>query len=96
MQLELRSLSGEPVHKELWRSATDIPAADLNECVRDALMSFYDGDDEAFWPKAEFTAWPPEVAQIVDPDGQVLAEYDIDELAEDTGRQLKVAGVDLT
>jgi len=96
VQLELRSLSGEPVHKELWRSAADIPAADLDECVKDALMSFYDGDDQTFWPKADFIAWPPAIAQIVDPDGQVLAEYDIDDLAQDTGRQLKVAGADLT
>jgi len=51
MQLELRRLLGQPVHEELWRSASDIPLADLDECVKDVLMSFYDGDEQEFWPK---------------------------------------------
>jgi hypothetical protein len=96
MQLELRRLSGQEVLKELWRSATDIPTADLDECVKDALMSFYDGDEHNFWPKEQFSAWTPELAHIVDEDGQVLAEYDINDLAEDTGRKLTPARVDLT
>jgi hypothetical protein len=96
MQLELRRLSGQEVLKELWRSATDIPTADLDECVKDALMSFYDGDEHNFWPKEQFSAWTPELAQIVDEDGQVLADYDINDLAEDTGRKLTPARVDLT
>jgi hypothetical protein len=86
MQLQLRRRSGQPVHEELWRSASDIPAVDLEECVKDVLMSFYDGDEENFWPKDQFSAWVPEVARIVDTDGQVLAEFDVDDLAEDTGR----------
>jgi hypothetical protein len=86
MQLELRRLSGQPVLKELWRSMSDIPLADLDECVKDVLLSFYDQNEEKFWPKDQFSAWAPEVARMVDDDGQVLAEYDIDDLAEDTGR----------
>jgi len=85
MQLELRRLSGQPVLREMWRSASDIPLADLDECVKDVLLSFYDQNEEKFWPKDQFQGWAPEVARMVDDDGQVLAEYDIDDLTEDTG-----------
>jgi len=38
--------------------------------------------------KEQFSAWAPEAARIVDTDGQVLAEYNVDDLAEDTGRRV--------
>jgi hypothetical protein len=87
MQLELRRLSGQPVHEELWRSTQDIPLADLNECVKDVLMSFYDGNDREFWPKDQYRERAPQVARIIDTAGQVVAQYDIDDLAEDTARR---------
>lgn len=94
MKMELLRLSGQPVLKEFWRSAPDIPAADLDECVKDELMSFYEGDEQEFWPKEQYGAAAPEVARIVDNDDQVLAEYDIDDLAEDTGRRYTPTRID--
>ena len=91
MKMELLSLSGQPVLKELWRSAPDTLAADFDECVKDELMSFYDGNEQEFWPKQQYGQWAPEIARVVDDNGQVLAEYDIDDLAEETGRRLATA-----
>lgn len=91
MNLELLRLSGQAVLKELWRTAPDNLVADLDECVKDELVSFYDEDDEEFWPKEQYGEWAPELARIVDGDGQVLAQYDINDLAEDTGRRLRSA-----
>ena len=93
MRLELLRRTGQPVLKELWRSAGDVPVDYLDECVKDELTGFYDGNDREFWPKPEFGEGAPEVARIVDEDGDVLAEYDVDDLAEDTGRSLAAAPV---
>src|SRR5262249_27598893 len=88
MRLELLRLSGQPVCKELWRSAANVPVDYLDDVVRDELLSFYDGNDQVFWPKSEYGQWAPELARIVDDDGELLAKYDIDDLAQDTGRKL--------
>jgi hypothetical protein len=88
MKLELLSLSGQPICKELWRSAPDISVDYLDDIIRDELLSFYDGNDQVFWPKSEYGQWVPEVVQMVDDDGGLLARYDINDLAEDTGRKL--------
>ncbi len=88
MRLELLRLSGQPVRKDLWRSAPDISVDYLDDLVRDELLSFYDGNDQVFWPKALYGQWAPELVQMVDDDGELLAKYDINDLAEDTGRHL--------
>jgi hypothetical protein len=88
MKLELLRLSGQPVCTDLWRSAADISVNYLDELVRDELLSFYDGNDQAFWPKPRYGQWAPEVVRIVGDDGELLTKYDINDLAEDTGRKL--------
>jgi hypothetical protein len=88
MKLELLRLSGQPVCKDLWRSAPDISVDYLDDLVRDELLSFYDGNDRVFWPKVEYGQWVPEVVQILDDDGELLTKYDVNDLAADTGRKL--------
>ena len=88
MKLELWRLSGQPVCKDLWRSAPDVPVDYLDDLVRDELLSFYDGNDQTFWPKPQYGQSAPEVVQITDDDGELLTKYDIDDLAGDTGRKL--------
>lgn len=88
MKLELLRLSGQPVCKDLWRSAADVSVDYLDELVRDELLSFYDGNDHAFWPKPQYGQSAPEMVQILDDDGELLTKYDINDLAEDTGRKL--------
>ncbi|HLZ79120.1 MAG TPA: hypothetical protein VKQ09_07255 [Sphingomonas sp.] len=88
MKLELLRLSGQPVCKDLWRSAPDISVDYVDEIVKDELLSFYDGNDRAFWPKPQYGQWAPEVVKIVEDDGELLTKYDINDLAEDTGRKL--------
>jgi hypothetical protein len=88
MKLELLRLSGQPVCKDLWRSAPDVSVDYLDDLVRDELLSFYDGNGQAFWPKPQYGQWVPEVVRIVDDDGELLTTYDVHDLAEDTGRKL--------
>jgi len=88
MKLELLRLSGQPVCKDLWRSAPDVPVDYLDDLVRDELSSFYEGNDQIFWPKPQYDQWAPELVQIVDDDGELLVRYDINDLAQDTGRKL--------
>lgn len=88
MKLELLRLSGEPVCKDLWRSAPDVPVDYLDDLVRDELLSFYDGSDQAFWPKLQYGQSAPELVRMVDDNGELLAKYDINDLAQDTGRKL--------
>ena len=88
MKLELLRLSGQPVCQDLWRSAADVPVDYLDDLVRDELLSFYDGNDQAFWPKPQYGQWAPEIARMVDDNGALLAKYDVDDLAQDTGRKL--------
>jgi hypothetical protein len=88
MKLELLRLSGEPVCKDLWRSAADVPVDYLDDLVRDELLSFYDGNDQTFWPKPQYGQSAPEVVQIIDDDGELLTKYDVNDLADDTGRKL--------
>lgn len=88
MRLELLRLSGQPVCKELWKSAPDVPVDYLDDLVRDELLSFYDGNDVAFWPKPQYGQWAPEIARMVDDGGDLLAKYDINDLTQDTGRKL--------
>jgi hypothetical protein len=88
MKLELLRLSGQPVCKDLWRSAADVSVDYLDDLVRDELLSFYDGNDQAFWPKPQYGQWTPEIVQMVDDDGGLLAKYDINDLSVDTGRKL--------
>jgi hypothetical protein len=88
MKLELSSLSGQPVCKDLWRSAPDISVDYLDDLIRDELLSFYDGNDHVFWPKPQYGQSVPEVVQILDDDGELLIKYDVNDLAQDTGRKL--------
>ena len=88
MRLELSRLSGEPVCQDLWRSAPGVPVDYLDDLVRDELLSFYDGNDQTFWPKAQYGQSAPELVQMVDDDGALLAKYYVNDLAADTGRKL--------
>ena len=88
MKLELLRLSGQAVCRDLWRSAADVSVDYLDDLVRDELLSFYDGNDHAFWPKPQYGQSAPEMVQIKDDDGGLLTKYDINDLAEDTGRRL--------
>jgi len=88
MRMEFRRLTGKSVFEDRPWSTEGIPAAELKEHAKDALMSFYTGNQHEFWPKEQFRDKAPEQARIVDEVGKIIAQYDIRDAIADTGRQL--------
>lgn len=87
MRMEFRRLTGKVLWTRDW--SVDGPgSADLRMHARDALMGFYDGDQDEFWPKAEFRDKVPEEVTIYDASGRLLAAYDIRNMMADTKRRL--------
>jgi len=59
-----------------------------NEQAKEALASFYEGNEHFFWPKREFAPNAPEEVRIINDYGIVVAKYDIHNLGADTKRSL--------
>jgi hypothetical protein len=88
VKLEFRRLTGKPMLDDRpWR-AEGIPASDLKEHAKAALMGFYANDQHEFWPKEQFRDKAPEEVRIVDAAGNVVARYDIRDIIAETNRQL--------
>ena len=88
MRMEFRRLTG----RVLWTrdlTSQGVSGADWKARAKEALMSFYEGDGEELWPKAECQGQPPEEVAIRDPYGKLLAAYDICNMAADSKRRLK-------
>ena len=87
MRMEFRLLTGRVLWTRDW-SAHGVLAAELKAHAKEALMSFYDGNQDEFWPKAAFRAKAPEEVAFLDPYGRLLAAYDIRNMIADTKRRL--------
>jgi hypothetical protein len=88
MKMEFRRLTGKAMLDDRPWPSVGVPAAELREHARDALLSFYVGNDHEFWPREEFRDKAPEEVRIVDAAGSVIAGYDIRDIISDTNRQL--------
>jgi hypothetical protein len=82
---------------ELWRLNThDIggsgPEDALAELARDILMGYYEADDRSFWPKPSYGNNAPQEVRIVNDSGELLSRYNVQDVIEDTRRELVAAG----
>jgi hypothetical protein len=87
MRMEFRRLIGTIIFETTWPEEEE-PIADHNEQAKEALESFYDGNEHCFWPKKEFSPNAPEEVRIINEYGIVVAKYDVHNLAADTKRSL--------
>jgi hypothetical protein len=88
VKMEFRRLTGKPMFDDRPWQTDGVEISKLREHAKDALASFYTGNDRAFWPKEQFRDKAPEEIRIVDAAGEVVARYDIRDMIADTKRQL--------
>src|SRR5579863_3054543 len=87
MRMEFSRMSGLFVSQRPWRVDGRSIAVLFGE-ARDALASFYEGDEYSVWTKIEFFPNTPEQVQIIDSSGTVVIEYSLVDLLVDSGRCL--------
>lgn len=90
MRMEFRRLIGTIIFETMWPEEEEpiTGLTDLNEQAKEALESFYDGNEHCFWPKKELSPNAPEEVRILNEYGIVAAKYDVRKFAADTKRSL--------
>ena len=91
MRMEFSRMNGMFLSQRPWPADGRSTVALLEE-ARNALASFYEGDEYSFWPKRLYAPNAPERVQIIDPDGAVIVEYGLDDFLCDSGRCLASRG----
>jgi len=90
MRMEFSRMTGIFISQRAW----PVDGKSTDELVTDAkgaLAGFYDSDEYAFWPKAEFASNAPEHVRLVDSTGAIVVEYDLTDLTAESRRSL-IAG----
>lgn len=75
MRIEYRRLTGQVCRDPL--TVNGVKPSETRKLAREALMSFYQDDGTHFWPSRQNPNGNPEVVQIVDDGGAILARYSI-------------------
>ena len=87
MRMEFSRMSGHFVSQRPWRVDRRSLAILFDE-ARDALASFYEGDEYSVWTKIEFFPNAPEQVHLIDSGGAVVIEYSLVDLLADSGALL--------